>query len=488
MSGLGYGVIWTPQAGLQALFRHEPGMRFHPVALMSDESRQARVLEVNAAAAAEGVAAGVTAAQALARCSGVHVRHRNLEQETALREIIHAAALAFSPVVEMTSPGAWTMDIRRLGRDQEKEIRGRVLGQLAALELDVRLGLAPTPQLAWYAARAAEPVLEVDAADAFHAALPLAWAEPSAGMAEILEQWGIRTMGALTTIARAEISLRLGPDGAALWDRAAAREIRPLKQAGEAVRYEETVEFENEIRMLEPLLARLAEVLHRILVRLGLTHHVAAELDLILVLEKGENHRHSFRIPEPTDEAGVLLRMMQTHLEGVRTTAPVVGLHLRAVPARPGLEQEGLFETGLRDPQRWTETAARLAAVAGPDRTGRPERSDTHRPDTFVLRPVQVRREIETTRLREEPGLPLRRFRPRRPARIKISEGRLFAVEAEGVAGRVRECRGPWRVSGAWWRQGEAWETEEWDVDLEPGGLYRVACSNGRWWLEGTYG
>jgi len=76
---------------------------------------------------------------------------------------------------------------------------------------------------------------------------------------------------------------------------------------------------------------------------------------------------------------------------------------------------------------------------------------------------------------------------------VSLEHGRPIAVwpSARGVAGgRVTNCAGPWRTSGAWWaldRRG--WDRDEWDVELADGVVYRIANDRktGQWVVEGTF-
>ena len=40
--------------------------------------------------------------------------------------------------------------------------------------------------------------------------------------------------------------------------------------------------------------------------------------------------------------------------------------------------------------------------------------------------------------------------------------------------------------SGGWWERA-GWATEEWDVETEGGGLYRLAHNGDEWRIEGSY-
>jgi len=59
-------------------------------------------------------------------------------------------------------------------------------------------------------------------------------------------------------------------------------------------------------------------------------------------------------------------------------------------------------------------------------------------------------------------------------------------VAAAQIRGKVIDLAGPWRTSGTWWTV-DAWQRDEWDVALSDGALYRLYCSPGGWFLEGSY-
>jgi protein ImuB len=59
-------------------------------------------------------------------------------------------------------------------------------------------------------------------------------------------------------------------------------------------------------------------------------------------------------------------------------------------------------------------------------------------------------------------------------------------VQCSIVSGAVKRRRGPWRRSGEWWKP-ERWAAEEWDVELERGGLFRLTRRAVQWWVEGMY-
>ncbi|HEY1110236.1 MAG TPA: hypothetical protein VGE76_16410, partial [Opitutaceae bacterium] len=369
--------------------------------------------------------------------------------------------------------------------------------QLGTLGLPATAGLASTPLLALYAARAAgspsearrrSPVLCVTDARGFLTSLPLSAADPSPELAAVLHTWGLRTLGHLTALPRDEIVRRFGTAGLELWRRASGGSERPLRPVGLPQNFSAAMEFEEAVETLEPLLFILRRFLDRLSLELQASQHVAAELHLSLRLEDETTYTRSFRLPEPTADTEILFRTLHTHLESVQTASAIVALELRLTPVRPLIRQQGLFDTGLRDPHGFAETLARVAALAGSDRIGTPQLEDTHRPDAVRLIPPlpAVPPPVEPP-LHPPLGAPLRRFRPPLPARIEFTDGRPTYVWADHIRGDIARQSTPYPSSGDWWQHDRAWSRIEWDIALTDGGLYRLLRNDDGWFIEGEY-
>jgi len=67
-----------------------------------------------------------------------------------------------------------------------------------------------------------------------------------------------------------------------------------------------------------------------------------------------------------------------------------------------------------------------------------------------------------------------------------MKDGCPSAVASDAGTGGVVQFSGPYRLSGAWWDT-QAWTIEEWDVELDDGGLFRIARRGRQWAVEGCY-
>ena len=486
-----FAVIHVPDFHLQAALRQEPELSSRPVALLDDPAPKTSVFQATAAARRAGVVAGLTSTQAMARCPGVVLKTRSRPREQAAATMLLQCAYCFSPNIEATADGVCTLDLKGLPvAGQLEPWSHKVLDALAQLQLQAQIGVAQTPLLAWQAARRARPFLFVSDAEEFVAALPLEALEPAGPLLEILQTWGIRTVGAFLALGKENIAARLGPEAAELFDLATCRRARPLNLVVPAAAYEEQVEFEQPVETLEPLLFVLRRLIEQLARRLEMAFLVAAELNLRLGFCSGAASERLFVIPAPTSNVETLFRVLRTYLENARADSPISSLRLAAKPGRPASHQFGLFDAALRDPNQFHETLARLTALLGPDRAGTPRLADSHRPDDFRIEPdaLATPRQLEREEDDGEPpaGPALRRFRPPIPATVEMRSGRPALLRSAAFTGPIARARGPWRLSGQWWDD-RAWERDEWDVQTRDGALFRLVRQKEDWFVDGLF-
>jgi protein ImuB len=479
-----YAVLLAPEFRLQATLRHSPGMADEPVALIDAREAKPRVVEMSRAARSGLVERGMTPTQALARCPELRLVNGNAGHERSAQKAMLQMAETVSPFLESTGPGVVTVELPGEREWCERDLAARLVIPLQALGLDVRVGVAATPDLAGLAAGWACPVKIVEDAAAFLAPLPVEALQPGAELAAVLESWGIRTIGQFVALPAAQVWERLGPEAVQLGERATGGRVRPLRLVAQEF-FAEEADLENPIEMLEPLLFLLRRFLEQIAARLGHAYLVAGKLRLVLRFDNGASYQRVFTIPQPTREVGLLFRMLHTHLENFTSESPIVGLELAAQPARPNAEQFGLLDRGLRDPHQFAETLARLQALLGPDQVGTPELEASHHPEAFQLRPYAV--DAPAPAAENDPliGVPWLRFRPHVAANVILNETRPAYLYSARSTGPIRDARGPWLLDGDWWQRG-AWSRQEWDIATDDG-LYRLVHAGDGWFLDGIY-
>jgi protein ImuB len=490
-----FAVIYIPNFSLQAALRFDREIQI--AALVDPAIPKSPIVQITEAASEFGVVEGMSPTQALARCANLVIKTCSLAQEKSATDALLRCTLSFSPDVELTAEGVVTLDLKGFKNLAPEKTAQNMIGQVALLNLDARVGVAENPLLAFYAAQFARPIFVVADSKTFLNALPIETIEPTPETLAILKTWGIHTLGSFLALGREPLAARIGAEAVELFDRASADAARPLRLIQPPETFEESVEFEHEIETAEPLLFVLRRFVEQIVLQMQMTGRVAEELALRLKFSAGPDYEHVFKIPSPTSDDATLFRMLHTHLENFKTAHPIVALSLSGKPCIAKSRQFGLFETSLHDPNRFAETLARVAAIVGSERVGTPMAEATNRPDGFRMtrfaecgvpapRSEHQMSKSAELELRAPTGLPLRRFRPPMPVRVELNESIPNYLRSQKFSGAIRDVRGPWRSSGDWWRE-QIWSRDEWDVQLADGNLYRLFQQGGDWFIEGIY-
>ena len=325
----------------------------------------------------------------------------------------------------------------------------------------------------------------------------------------------MRNLRALAALPEVALSERLGQEGLRLQQLARGAASRTLVPVETPPIFEEAIELEYPIVLLEPLAFLLNRLLENICARLASRALHTQELRLTLDLQSflslnqqsaisNQQFHRTLSLPLPMLDAKLFLKLLQLDLNAHPPGAPILKIHLAAEPARPRSAQGGLFLPPTPEPEKLELTLARIAGLVGESCVGSLELMDTHRAESFRMRRFApgLTQEISTPEKLPIETVPedksaiaaLRLFRPPLRATITMENGELAHVgcsKKKEVQGNVLWKAGPWRSSGDWWDR-EAWARDEWDIALqnaESVALYRLVHDllGGGWFVEGTY-
>ncbi|HLV87363.1 MAG TPA: DNA polymerase Y family protein [Candidatus Sulfotelmatobacter sp.] len=554
-----FACIYIPNFLVAAILRAEPELRTQAVAMLEGKPPLEKIVAVNEKAEQLGITPGMTKAQA-ELCTELTLRLRSSLQETAAHAALLDCAQSFSPCVEDSACDTVALDLAGMESlfGSAPDIARAIANRAAALGLNANVAIASNFDAALLAARGfpgitvisaekeAEQLgsLPVEVLFAEHSGDPTPRTSREMGqpdqeqkqtsLLETLDRWGIRNLRSLAALPEVSLSERLGQDGARLQRLARGAVLRKLVPVEAPLVFEEAVELEHPIVLLEPLAFLLNRLLEQLCARLGSRALATQELRLTLELsnltgieDELENpgipsesdgdadasasstvvscRQTSFvrtlRLPLPMLDAKVFLKLLQLDLNAHPPGAPIVKIHLAAQPARPRSAQGGLFLPPSPEPEKLELTLARIAGIVGEHRVGALEMLDTHHPEGFRMRRfvAEVARRVPQKRNpdAEEASsvvTAMRRFRPPLRANVTLENGQPVQVvcpKRKDVQGDVLWKAGPWRFSGDWWER-EAWSRDEWDVALQQDGslaLYRLVHDllGGGWFIEGTY-
>lgn len=538
-----FACIFVPDFPVEALVRAEPELRSQPLVALEGKVPLQKVFAVNENARRAGVSVGMSKLQ-IEACAEVILRTRSLPQEAAAHAALLDCAQSFSPRVEAANCDTIVLDIAGLQPlfGPLPKIARTLARRASALGLETNVAVAGNPDTAVLAARGFSGVTVI--ADGKEAeqlgSLPVevlfvnATAE-SVQLLETFSRWGIRKLRELAALPDVALSERMGQMGIHLQKLARGAVCRTLVPFEPPLVFEEMIELEYPLVLLEPLAFLLGRLLERLCARLEAHALATQELRLDLELQTGwqsedlstggtgvlacparEQSRffqRTLRLPVPLLDSRIFLKLLQLDLKAHPPGAPIFKIHLAAEPARPRSAQSGLFLPPTPEPEKLELTLARIAGIVGEDKVGSLALLDTHRPEGFRMQcfapePFSPQRhrgteEIKNKRLMDS-SVPqrlcgddlvtaLRVFRPSVNVVVTIQDGKPahIACKNPDMQGKILWAAGPWRSSGDWWEH-EGWARDEWDIAVqgESGiALYRLVRDrlNGKWFLEGTY-
>jgi protein ImuB len=528
-----FACIFVPNFPVAAVTRAEPELRALAVAIFEGKPPLEKLFAVNESARRIGITPGMTKAQA-ELCSELTLRPRSALQESVTHAVLLDCAQSFSPCVDDAATDTAILDLAGMESlfGSLPEIARSLFHCAAGLGLEANVAVASNPDTAALAARGFSGVTVISLGkesealgslpvEVLFADQPRDEKEKSEqnktriSLLETLDRWGVRNLRSLAALPKVALSERLGQEGLRLQKLARGAASRTLVPVEAPAVFEEAVELEYPIVLLEPLAFLLNRMLEQICARLASRALNTQELRLTLELESFSsfnqqsaiNNRQFHRtlaLPLPMLDAKLFLKLLQLDLNAHPPGAPIVKIHLAAEPARPRSAQGGLFLPPAPEPEKLELTLARIAGLVGESRVGAMELLDTHRAEGFRMRRFGAAQENPTRENRaRKMSAPaegtsaiaaLRRFRPPLRVTATLENGeliRLVCPKKKEVQGNILWKAGPWRSSGDWWER-EAWARDEWDIALqntESVALYRLVHDllGGGWFVEGTY-
>jgi len=389
-----------------------------------------------------------------------------------------AIAADFSPSFEQTAPDTVVFRIDGLQRlhGSPHQIAQAIAQRAGA---NINIAIVATADAAIIAARNFPGItVAPDLNDLDISTLPL-----TEEMAQVLESWGIYTLDQLAQLPENGLAERFGPHGVYLQQLARGAIHRPLKIFQPDTTYEDRIDLDHPVSLLEPLLFLIARLLNGQCAHLLSNAMAANEVTLRLELEDHPEHTRTLHLPVPMRESKSLLKLLQMDLEAHPPQAPTIALSLSLKPVHPRTVQTGIFLPVTPAPDKLELTLARIRGIVGENNVGIPELLNTHHPHPFRL--VTAQPAITNNQQPITNNHAFRFFRPPLPATVTLDRNRPIRITASGIHGKVLNAAGPWRTSGDWWTT-TAWNRDEWDIALSNGSLYRI-YSNPDWFIEGSY-
>jgi hypothetical protein len=290
-----FACLFIPDFPAEAILRFEPELRKRAVAVLAGRPPLERVVGMNENARHLGVEIKALKAQVEA-WEELVLRARSESQESSAHAALLDCAQSFSPEVEETAVDAVLLNLA--GLEPLFGPPAKIIDQIAArawqMGLKINVAAAANPDAAFLAARGFPGVtLIAEGREAQRLGeLPVdtlfesfsADVEQASRWLETFDRWGVRNLRALAALPEVPVSERLGQEGVRLQKLARGATSRKLRLFEPQPVFEESVELEYPIVLLEPLAFLLNRMLEQVCARLEARALAAQELRLMLEL------------------------------------------------------------------------------------------------------------------------------------------------------------------------------------------------------------
>jgi protein ImuB len=459
-----------PALPLQLLSRRYPDWAGFPMAVVAEESRQARLLWVNERAAKLRIAPGIQYTTALSLSGELRAGVVRPDEIAAAVRQITDRLRNFSPEVEPSAeePGVFWLDGDGLNRlfcspaAWGRAIRSglRDLGFSACVVVGfTRYGTYAVARSC--AAEAADSLAFESLVEEQRAAraAPLDRLGLPPEQRDDLAKLGVTTLGDFLALPVSGLRERFDGSATRMHNLASGAAWTPLQPVSPTERLVARVDLEFADDDLPRLLFVLKQLLDPLLARLAARREGARELSLHLRLDTRDVRHEVIRPAQPARTAQPILELVRLRLESSRP-GKVEAMEAELIGVPLDLEQTCLFaHAPRRDLDAANRALARLRAELGSAAVARARVCEGHLPEAaFLWEPLE---QLEpdhgadgTADRKERSGTPLlvRRILERPTdlsADLRIAEGgrRPRAADAGPTAERV----GPYVIAGGWW-------------------------------------
>lgn len=540
-------VAWCPDWPVTAVFGAGAGPGAGPGAASAasagaagDEASAAvaeagRVVACSRAAREQGVRRGQRVRDAQRRCASLRVRDRDRDAEGRLFEAMATAMERITPRIEVLRPGVCACPARGAARyyGGEPALRDQVMRTAAEAGFSCGAGIADGVFAAWLAARTGDPAIVPTGGSAdFLAPYPVGVLD-SAELTDLLDRFGIRTLGALAALPAARVAERFGAVGTAAHRLARGLDRRPLSTRGPRADLSVATTFDPPARAAEQVIfaaAGLAERLHAGLAGAGLSCvRLSVEIEFSVGVPSVRLWRHEGSLAATAVAERVRWQLAGRDAGGGSPERPdntVDGVtRLRLAPDQ--LVVDGGTQWALwgrpADAERAGRAAARVQAMLGHRAVLRPVavggRSPAQRVAGIPIGDIAAPQDVEAGGKGSAaerggrsgaagpwPGrvpepAPAVVFGEPPPALLTDAAGAPVTVSGRcavsappallSVAGRpaiaVTAWTGPWPADEFWWDARRARRLARFQVVTSDDVAYLLACEKGEWHAEARY-
>jgi len=282
----------------------------------------------------------------------------------------------------------------------------------------------------------------------------------------------------------------------------------------------------------EQLIFILNHGLDRLLTQTSRYGFSTEHLDIFFKLQNKTERIYEIKTSFPTLEKTFWLKLINLRVSLDPPESEIVTIRVTShfTPPRPA--QRGLYAVSRPDPERLLLTMNKLKNLVGEENVGVPVLLDQRVAQPFDLdadrtpagkdfggnaesfsnaergtrnaesvgqaldiessQPGEIQSDITNSAFRvphsafeKNPVIAFSYFNPPIAAEVLIRDRKLIFLRTHFLSGHVKKYSGVWKANSKWWDK--SWKTQEWDVEIENHGVYRLCKVDKDWFLAGEY-
>ncbi len=402
------------------------------------------------------------------------------------KEELTAIARQFAYSIEMLDDGV-LFDVRGLERliGDSDQIAQNILENLKANNISGNVAVADTVDTAMLLARQNRGLNHTVASPAEFQKLPLRDLDIEKDSLGIFTDLGINNIEDLRQIPKDDLINRYGPDFYKVLDIIEQNHssfLTPnIKESNVAWKYELDFAVDDFEQLIFILNHGLDDLLGRI-AHYGLS---TEQLDIEFKLSNKTARSYEIKTSFPTLDKTFWLKLINLRVSLDPPEAAISAVSVTAHFTKPRPTQKGLYAVSRPEPESLLLTVNKIKKLVGEENVGIPGLLDQRLSEAFALDADKMPQGKEADDRTVNPIIAFNYFHPPIRAEVLVREGRLVFVKTQYFSGHVTEYSGVWKANSKWWDR--SWKTQEWDVEVENHGIYRLCKVDKDWFLAGEY-
>lgn len=413
------------------------------------------------------------------------------------KDVLVSVAQGFSAGIEVLEDGV-LFDVSGLERlmGNADEVRQKIGRALRRNKIEAKVAVARSADTAILLARVSSPHSKVygstecqehpsDSADKF-SQLPLHDLHIDDDTLNIFDELGIKKIEDFRRLPADDLVNRYGQKFRNIIDIIEQKGGRILTPNIKESSLTWTYDLDSPVEDFEQLIFIVNHGLDKLFASMSYSALSTEQLDITLKLRKKENKTYEIKTSFPTLEKSFWLKLVNLRIALDPPEAEIVSVRIVSYFTKPRPDQRGLFSVSRPEPESLLLTVNKLKKMVGEDNVGLPMLVNQRLSEPFSLDPDRLPQGREKLEIKSKSlTTAFFYFRPPVPACVTVENKRLLFIKTPHFSGDVRRYSGVWRKNSRWWNR--PWSNQEWDIEVEESGVYRLGKNEAEWFLVGEY-